>query len=142
MHAGIPPMQLCMNCHNVVKEGSVTGTEEIAKIYASIESGEPVEWIKVHNVPDHVYFSHAQHVVAGKIDCQKCHGPVEEMDRIIQVEDLSMGWCINCHRNTKVQFDNAFYDRYTRLHEGLKSGKYNSITVDIMGGNDCQRCHY
>ena len=142
MHAGIPPVALCLNCHNVVKEGATTGTEEIAKIYQAIESEKPIEWIKVHNVPDHVYFSHAQHVVAGKVDCQKCHGPVEEMDRIIQVEDLGMGWCINCHRTTEIQFDNPFYANYARLHEDIKSGKRSRITVDIMGGNDCQRCHY
>jgi len=141
-HAGIPPMALCMNCHNVVKEGSTTGTDEIAKIYKSIESGRPIEWVKVHNVPDHVYFSHAQHVVAGKVECQKCHGAVEEMDRVIQVEDLGMGWCVNCHRDTEVDMDNPFYANFPRLHEDLKSGKRSRITVDIMGGNDCQRCHY
>jgi len=142
MHAGIPPVTLCMNCHNMVKEGSVTGTEEISKIYEAIENGKSIEWVKVHNVPDHVYFSHAQHVVAGKIECQKCHGSVEEMDRIIQVEDLGMGWCVNCHRDTEVQFDNPFYADYNRLRKQLESGEIERITVDIMGGNDCQRCHY
>ena len=142
-HAGIPPTQLCMNCHNVVKEGTHTGTGEIAKISASVESGKPIHWIKVHNLPDHVYFNHAQHVKVGKLDCTECHGDVENMDRIVQVEDLSMGWCINCHRNTRVQFlENDFYARYEEMHEKLKKGEINRITVNTIGGNDCQKCHY
>lgn len=142
-HAGIPPMQLCMNCHNVVKNGTYTGTEEIAKINSSIERGKPTQWIKVHNLPDHVYFNHAQHVNIGKIDCAECHGDVESMDRVMQVYDLSMGWCINCHRNTEVQFiDNDFYARYEEMHKKLESGEINRITVNSIGGNDCQKCHY
>ncbi len=142
-HAGIPSVQLCMNCHAVVKNGTKTGTEEISKIYAALESGKPIEWIKVHNVPDHVFFSHAQHVKVGKVDCQQCHGSVETMDRIMQVEDLGMGWCINCHRNTEVQFtSNEFYKDYKKLHEELNTGKSSRITVDNIGGNDCQKCHY
>jgi hypothetical protein len=142
-HAGIPSVQLCMNCHNVVRSGSQSGTEEISKIYASLESGKPTEWIRVHNVPDHAFFSHAQHVKVGKVKCQQCHGPVETMDRIIQVEDLSMGWCINCHRITEVQFtNNDFYKNYTQLHQELNEGKRSRITVDNIGGNECQKCHY
>ena len=142
-HAGIPSVQLCMNCHTLVKSGTTTGTEEIAKISAALQSGKAIEWIKVHNVPDHVYFSHAQHVKVGKVDCNQCHGPVETMDRIMQVEDLSMGWCINCHRNTEVQFmNNEFYKDYKKLHEELNAGKRSRITVDNIGGNDCQKCHY
>lgn len=141
-HAGIPPVQLCMNCHNVVKEGTNTGTEEIAKIYEAIENNRSIRWIRVHNVPDHAYFNHAQHVNAGNIECEECHGEVEKMDRIIQIEDLGMGWCVNCHRDTEIDLENPFYDHYVRLHEMLKSGEREVITVDIMGGNDCQRCHY
>lgn len=142
-HAGIPPMQLCLNCHNVVKSGTHTGAEEIAKIHASIESGKPVHWIKVHNLPDHVYFNHAQHVKVGKVDCEECHGDVAGMDRIMQIQDLSMGWCINCHRKTEVQFfDNDFYARYKDMHEKVKSGEISRITVNKIGGNDCQKCHY
>jgi mono/diheme cytochrome c family protein len=142
-HAGIPPTQLCMNCHNVVKEGTHTGTEEIAKIYESIESGKPIEWIRVHNLPDHAYFNHAQHVNVGQLDCTECHGEVENMDRIVQVEDLGMGWCINCHRKTEVQFlGNEFYVHYQEVHDKLKSGEINRITVNTIGGNECQKCHY
>jgi len=142
-HAGIPPVQLCMNCHNVVKKGTHTGTKEIDKIYASIESGNPIQWIKVHNLPDHVYFNHSQHVNVGKIDCEQCHGEVQTMDRIVQVEDLSMGWCINCHRKTEVQFlDNDFYALYEEMHNKLESGEITRISVNTIGGNDCQKCHY
>ncbi|MCP4553629.1 MAG: c-type cytochrome [Bacteroidetes bacterium] len=142
MYAGIPSTQLCMNCHAVVKSGATTGTKEIAKIFKSLESGKPIEWIKVHNNPDHVFFSHAQHVAVGKLDCVDCHGPVETMDLVMQVNDLSMGWCIECHRTQEVQFSNEFYANYKTLHEDLNSGKKSIITVDNIGGNDCQKCHY
>lgn len=142
MHAGIPSTQLCMNCHTVVKSGKITGTEEIAKIYKSLETQTPIEWIKVHNVPDHVFFSHAQHVEVGKISCNECHGPVETMDRMMQVSDLSMGWCIDCHRTREVQFTNNFYKDYKKLHEEINSGKRSRVTVDLVGGEDCQKCHY
>ena len=132
-----------MNCHNVVKSGAKTGTSEISKIYAAMESGKSIEWIKVHNVPDHVYFNHAQHVNVGKLDCKQCHGEVEKMDRIVQEKSLGMGWCIECHRTTEVQFmENDFYKNYTKLHEELNAGIRSRITVDNIGGNDCQKCHY
>jgi len=141
--AGIPHVQMCMNCHNVVREGTHTGTAEINKIYEAIESGKPIEWVRVHNLPDHAYFNHAQHVGAGKLDCTECHGEVEEMERIQQVNDLSMGWCIDCHRETEVQFfDNDFYKKYTQLHEDIKAGRVDRVTVDDVGGNECSKCHY
>jgi hypothetical protein len=107
------------------------------------ESGEPIRWIKVHNLPDHVYFSHAQHVGVGKIECNTCHGPVEEMNRIRQVGDLSMGWCINCHRDTEVQFfDNEFYTQYKELRKKVNSGEIDRVTADLIGGTECSKCHY
>lgn len=143
IHAGIPPAKLCMNCHAVVKNGTLTGTKEIAKIFDAVNNSKPIEWIKVHNVPDHVFFSHAQHVNAGKVDCMECHGDVAQMDRIIQVNDLGMGWCIECHRTTEVQFtSNEFYKNYVKLHAELNEGKISKVTVDAIGGNDCQKCHY
>ncbi len=142
-HAGIPPMSLCMNCHNVVRQGRNTGTTEIEKIFKSLETGKPVQWVKVHNLPDHTYFNHAQHVKAGKLACDRCHGDVKTMDRIQQVQPLSMGWCVNCHRQTEVQFvDNKFYEKYTRLHEEIKSGKRIRVTADDLGGTECSKCHY
>jgi hypothetical protein len=142
-HAGFPSVGLCMNCHNVVREGKLTGRTEIDKIHAAWESGQPIEWVKVHNLSDHVYFNHAQHVAVGKLDCAQCHGPVEKMDEVMQVESLSMGWCIDCHRTTEVQFStNLFYEQYSKLHEELHAGKRSRVTVDDIGGNECQKCHY
>ncbi|PLX07639.1 MAG: cytochrome C [Marinilabiliales bacterium] len=143
MHAGIPPAATCMNCHSQVKEGKTTGKEEIAKIYDAIDNNKPIEWIKVHNLPDHVYFNHAQHVTVGKVACAECHGEVEKMDEIIQVNDLSMGWCIECHRTKDVQFaNNKFYDNFAQMHEKLKSGEKKTVKVIDIGGEECQRCHY
>lgn len=141
--AGIPSTNVCMNCHNVVKKGTNTGEEEIAKIYKAEQEGKAIEWIKVHNLPDHVFFSHAQHVNAGKLECQECHGKVEEMGRVQQVEDLSMGWCLNCHRTKFVNMDNKFYDNlYEQYHKELKEGVREGVTVSEIGGQDCMKCHY
>lgn len=143
MHAGIPPVQVCLNCHNQVKKGKITGEKEIAKIHEAYNNGEPIEWVKVHNLPDHVYFNHAQHVKVGKVDCNDCHGEVEKMDVIIQAEDLSMGWCIDCHRTRDVQFaTNKFYDQYRQLHEQINKGEKSRVKVTDIGGEDCQKCHY
>jgi len=141
--AGIPSTQLCMNCHNVVRSGKITGTVEIAKVLESWETGKPIEWIRIHNLPDHVYFNHAQHVQVGKLDCAECHGQVEKMDEVMQVHDLSMGWCLECHRKTEVQFtSNSFYATYEKLHEQLKNGQIKKVTADMVGGDNCMKCHY
>ncbi len=103
----------------------------------------PIEWVRVHNLPDHVYFSHAQHVSVGQIACQKCHGTVEGMDVVYQYSTLGMGWCINCHRETEVKFnDNDYYKQYERYHQELKDGKRDKVTVADIGGLECQKCHY
>lgn len=151
--AVIPSMNVCMNCHYDVKEGTVTGTTEISKIYQAVGFNpenntytgeqEPVEWVRIHNLPDHVYFNHAQHVNVGGIECQTCHGPVEEMEVMYQYQSLSMGWCVNCHRNTEVNFTtNAFYGDYEQLHKDLASGKLDAVHVSDIGGSECQKCHY
>lgn len=141
--AGIPAVELCMNCHVLVREGTNSGKFEIAKVVEAYETKKPVEWVRLHNLPDHVFFSHAQHVGVAKVDCKKCHGQVQEMDIMKQSSDLSMGWCINCHRETKVNFkDNAYYDKYMKLHDDLKSGKIDTIRAVDIGANDCMRCHY
>lgn len=141
--AGIPAMELCMNCHVLVREGTNSGKFEIAKVIEANENKKPVAWVRLHNLPDHVFFSHAQHVGIGKVDCQTCHGPVQEMGIMRQNSDLSMGWCINCHRDTKVNFkDNAYYDTYMKLHDELKRGKIDTIRAVNIGANDCMRCHY
>lgn len=103
----------------------------------------PIEWVRIHNLPDHVYFNHAQHVTIGKVECQKCHGKVEDMLVLKQYAPLSMGWCISCHRDTDVKFtDNKYYESYKVYHEELKSGKRQSVKVEDIGGLDCQKCHY
>jgi len=141
--AGIPSPTVCLNCHSVVREGTNSGKFEINKIYKAIEEKRSIEWIRVHNLPDHAFFSHAQHVGAGKLECQQCHGPVETMDVLKQYADLSMGWCINCHRETKVQFaENEFYKEYLTLQDQFQKGEIDSVTVAMVGGIDCSKCHY
>ncbi len=163
-HANIPSVNVCMNCHLAINEykgealyaedgTQIDGTAEIQKLYeyAGFTPGQPwdpskakpIEWIKIHNLPDHVYFNHSQHVKAGKVDCQTCHGEIQKMGEVYQYSDLSMGWCINCHRETKVQFaENGFYSIYEKFHEDMKNGKLDSVTVEKIGGTECQKCHY
>jgi mono/diheme cytochrome c family protein len=103
----------------------------------------PIEWTKIHNLADHAYFNHAQHVNVGKVACQTCHGEVEKMEVVKQHAPLSMGWCINCHRESEVKFkDNAYYTSYEKLHQELKEGKRDKVTVSDIGGLECQKCHY
>jgi len=129
------------------------GKEEINRqwtgIKSSLTNGQktkiygPIEWTRVHNLPDHVYFNHAQHVTVGQVECQTCHGPVEKMEVLQQHAPLSMGWCINCHRETSVKFnDNDYYKSYSKYHEDLKSGDMEKVTVADIGGLECQKCHY
>lgn len=103
----------------------------------------PVEWTRIHSLPDHVYFNHAQHVTVGKVACQTCHGKVEAMEVMSQHAPLSMGWCINCHRQTDVKFaDNNYYNTYKRYHDEIKNGTRESVKVEDVGGLECQKCHY
>jgi len=152
-HSNIPSVNTCMNCHKNISKGPKYGTEEIAKIYAAVgwdpatqtyaNEPKPVEWVRIHNLPDHVYFNHAQHVNAGKVQCQTCHGPIETMEEVYQYSPLSMGWCINCHRQTEVQFaSNNYYSSFQTLHDELKEKKISKVTVETIGGTECQRCHY
>ena len=150
-HSGIPSANVCMNCHANIVEGPVHGTKEIAKIYEAvgydvdsrtyIEGYEqkPIKWVRIHNLPDLAYFNHSQHVVAGNIDCQECHGPIEEMDVVYQQEKLTMGWCINCHRDTKIDLDNPYYHEY---NDWVEKHKKVDLTVENIGGLECGKCHY
>lgn len=154
--AGIPSVNICMNCHKGVQEGKVTGTKEIQKIYdaigfdpeklAYIEGYEqkPIEWVRIHNLQDFVYFNHSQHVVVGKQECQTCHGPVEEMDEMYQYSPLTMGWCINCHRETDVSMEgNAYYEKmHAELVEKYKQEGLETFKVEHIGGLECVKCHY
>jgi hypothetical protein len=120
----------------------------IKESLTDFESGDstiagPIEWVKIHNLPDHVYFNHAQHVSVGKIACQQCHGKVEGMDVVQQYAPLSMGWCINCHRQTEVKFaDNDYYNSYEIYNEQMKNGERDKVTVEEVGGLECAKCHY
>lgn len=168
-HSGIPSLNVCMNCHKNINsysgapdgssiEGDLAAgytnefyTKEIKKLYKAVGwdeenqkytgKSQPVEWVRIHNLPDFAYFNHSQHVTVGKIECQTCHGPVEEMEVMYQFSPLTMGWCINCHRETEVQVqDNAYY---AKIHEEL-SKKYGveKLTAAQMGGLECGKCHY
>ena len=147
---------------------AVDGTAEIQKLYeyagwnASAKSynadknndgtpdgAKPIEWVQVHNLPDHVYFNHSQHVKVGKQQCQTCHGNIQQMPEVYQFSELSMGWCINCHRESKVDFydkenntGNKYYSIYEKFHKDLKNHKMDSVTVEKIGGTECQKCHY
>jgi len=146
-NASIPSLSTCMNCHDAVTSGPQYGTKEIAKIYKYLDYNPdtrtygnhptPVQWVRIHNLPDHVFFSHAQHVNAGKLACENCHGRVQEMERVQQVATLEMGWCINCHRQTKVDFKNPYY---TATFDFAK--KHKSFTIAQLGGVECSQCHY
>lgn len=158
--SGIPALNVCMNCHKSIYEynGEVTAeyskefyTGEIKKLYDAVGWDEanqeytgktkPVKWVRIHNLPDFAYFNHSQHVTVGQIQCQTCHGPVEEMEVMYQYSPLTMGWCIECHRETEVATQGNEY--YTKIHEQL-SKKYGveRLTVAQMGGLECGKCHY
>ncbi len=154
-HAGLPTVNVCMNCHKGISSGPEYGEKEISKIYdaagfdaksATYDDSKqhPLRWIKVHNLPDHVYFNHSQHVVVGKIECGTCHGDLKKMTVAEQQSPLTMKWCIECHRKTEVAMEgNAYYDR---LHKALKE-KYAGqrdvrFTVEKIGGLECAKCHY
>jgi len=155
-NAGIPSVNVCMNCHKGIEEGSLYGTEEIGKIYdaagynpetAAYDKPQmPIKWVRIHNLPDFAYFNHSQHVIVGEQECQTCHGEVESYDYPMkQYAELTMGWCINCHRETEVK--TASNDYYSKLHQQLKE-KYKDdperkkFTVEDIGGLECAKCHY
>ncbi|WP_045475168.1 c-type cytochrome [Winogradskyella sp. PG-2] len=159
-HSGIPSLNVCMNCHKSISnvapetlaEGKTYGVDydaEIQKLYEAVGwdgtgytgDSQPVKWVRIHNLPDFVYFNHSQHVMVGGVECQTCHGPVEEMEVMYQYSPLTMGWCINCHRETNVKVKDNDY--YTKIHEEL-SKKYgvDQLTVAQMGGLECGKCHY
>ena len=160
-HSGIPSLNVCMNCHKQIAEVSDTTATadyskafydgEIKKLYKAVGwdpatqkysgKSEPVKWIRIHNLPDFVYFNHAQHVKVAGIECQTCHGPVQTYEIMKQYSKLTMGWCINCHRETEVKMDGNEY--YTKIHAEL-SKKYgvDKLTAAQMGGLECGKCHY
>jgi mono/diheme cytochrome c family protein len=147
-NASIPSLNVCMNCHKVVK----TESPEIHKIYDALgydpktqkydsTQAKPIQWIRVHNLPDLAYFNHSQHVKVGGIKCQTCHGPVETMQEVKQYSPLTMKWCIQCHKRTEVNGKgNAYYDSILAAHDKLKKGE--KVTAAVLGGIECGKCHY
>ena len=161
-HSGIPSLNVCMNCHENIAEYNGEEdlekgytkdfyTAEIKKLYKAVGwdeqsrtytgETEPVKWVRIHNLPDFVYFNHSQHVNVAGIECQTCHGPIEEMEIVYQHSSLTMGWCIDCHRESDVKVKDNEY--YTKIHKEL-SKKYGveKLTVAQMGGLECGKCHY
>ncbi len=139
-NANIPSPNICLNCHNSITKGTNTGTVEIDKIFAAVENNKPIEWVRVHNLPDLAYFNHSQHVAVGKIECQTCHGQIQEMEVVRQYANLTMGWCVNCHRDTELNTKgNGYYDKLVELHEQESDQPF---TVEDNGGLECAKCHY
>ena len=168
--ASIPALNTCMNCHKGVKaEAKYNGetSPEIKKIYAALDydperpagkefgnNPKPIRWVRIHNLPDHAYFNHSQHVKVAGLECQQCHGPIEKMEVVQQWSTLQMGWCIDCHRNRGIDAANNNY--YEALHNKAKAdltangdksmckgpdGKVK-ITPAMNGGLECAKCHY
>ena len=162
-NAGIPSLNVCMNCHKNISEfqgdkdstyveySKEFYTAEIQKLYDAVGwdkttmsytgKVKPVKWVRIHNLPDFVYFNHSQHVTVAGVECQKCHGPVETMEIMRQHAPLTMGWCVNCHKETNVKVEGNDY--YKKIHEEL-SKKYgvDKLTAAQMGGLECGKCHY
>ncbi|MDN3676088.1 cytochrome c3 family protein [Flavobacterium paronense] len=158
-NAGIPSLNVCMNCHkNIAEVSDTTATPEyskafydgeIKKLYTAVGwdgskytgKTSPVKWVRIHNLPDFAYFNHSQHVTVAGIECQKCHGPVQTYEIQKQFAPLTMGWCIKCHRETDVKMEGNAY--YTKIHEEL-SKRYgvDKLTAAQMGGIECGKCHY
>ena len=153
-NASIPSANVCMNCHTAITASDKYGGElspEIAKIYRALDydpetmeygsNQRPIEWVRIHNLPDFAYFNHSQHVVVAGVECQTCHGPIETMAEVYQYSPLTMKWCIDCHKETEVSHeDNAYYDQLIAAHEQLKKGE--KVTVAMLGGLECGKCHY
>ena len=134
--ANVPSANICMNCHNAIKRES----PEIQKIYRAIENEEPIQWVRVHNLPDLAYFNHSQHTNVGGLECKNCHGDIEKMEVVEQRSTLTMGWCIDCHRQTDVNSKgNAYYDKLVEVHN--KESK-SPLKVQNIGGLECSKCHY
>ncbi|TSJ46737.1 cytochrome c3 family protein [Fluviicola chungangensis] len=178
--AGIPTVNVCMNCHKQINGNTPEQQEKIAKIYAAAGydpatqkySGKTKEiiWNKVHVLPDHVYFNHKQHVVAGQVDCKQCHGDMTKMNETAKVQPVSelnkvegnvpltkatltMGWCIECHAEKEISsgsLDSKGSNYYNEMHNRLLKDRklYNKfledkkITVKELGGWECAKCHY
>ena len=137
--ANVPPTQVCMNCHKLVARDS----EKLAPIRDSLASGFPVEWVRVHRLPDYAYFNHSAHVRAG-VGCVSCHGRVDQMEEVMQVEPLSMSWCLDCHRNPAPNLRPV--DQVTNMRWSAPPDQVEiaAATIEANGIHppvDCSGCH-
>ena len=153
-NAAIPSLNVCMNCHNYVTASDKYNGEispEIQKIYKALdydpttkkygENPKPIQWVRIHNLPDLAYFNHSQHVTVAGVKCQECHGPIQTMPEVYQYAPLTMKWCINCHRTREINSKgNAYYDKVLAVHDQLKKGE--KVTPAVLGGLECGKCHY
>jgi len=170
--ASIPSLNTCMNCHKGVQLTDKYNGEispEIKKIYAALDydptrdpgkeygpNRKAIKWVRIHNLPDHAYFNHSQHVKVAGLQCQECHGPIQDMEVVEQYSSLQMGWCIDCHRTKGIDVENNNY--YEKLHASVKSKMHGAdsanvhneyfkdgklvITPSMNGGIECAKCHY
>ena len=152
-NASIPSANVCMNCHNTITAADHYNGEtspEILKLYRAVDfdpdtrtygdNPRPIEWVRIHNLPDFAYFNHSQHVVVAGVECQTCHGPIETMEEVYQYSPLTMKWCVDCHKETEVNADNKYYDQLIEAHEKLKKGE--KMTAAMIGGLECGKCYY
>jgi len=142
-----------MNCHNTVTASEHYDGEispEIAKIYRALDwnpetrtygnNPKPIQWVRIHNLPDFAYFNHSQHVVVAGVECQTCHGPIQNMEEVYQYSPLTMKWCVDCHKKTDIKSDNKYYEDLIKAHERIKKGE--KMTAAMIGGLECGKCHY
>lgn len=137
--AGVPPTQVCMNCHRLVARDS----EKLAPVRESMSSGKPLHWIRVHELPDYAYFTHGPHVRAG-VGCVSCHGHVERMETVTQAEPLSMSWCLDCHRNPDPNLrpvGEVTNMSWTPPRDQAAFARRARIEKDIHPPTACSGCH-
>ena len=138
-HAAIPPTATCMGCHTAIKATS----EKLEPVRSSSASGMPVPWIRIHDLPDYVYFDHSAHLTAG-VSCVECHGRVDRMEKVYQASELSMGWCLDCHRNAAPRLRPA--ELVTQLGWDTEEDR-EALGARLMEENDinprtdCSTCH-
>lgn len=139
--AGIPPAQVCLNCHSQVQKEH----PEVLKVKKAVETGTPIRWVRVHRLPDFVTFHHGAHVTRG-VACQTCHGPVETMGRVEQFAPLTMGWCLDCHRRSwpaaKEREAVALLNAPPRGPDGLPYPPGEAPATRANRLTDCAVCHH
>ena len=138
-HASIPSTETCLNCHRVIKKDS----PHILKLREAHAQNKPIEWVRIHRLPDHAYFDHSAHINKG-VSCVSCHGRIDQMDIVYQAKSLSMGWCLECHRNPE-EFVRPKGD-VTKMDwepgkDQVELGKELVLKHNIHPREDCAVCH-